>query len=216
MNQTTHHKVIKNKLGVLRLARELGNVSQACKLFGYSRDSFYRFKKWYDEHGEEGLQEISRRKPNYKNRVPREVEDAVVKFATEQPAYGQLRVSNELKKKGIFVSPQGVRYIWLRNNLNTMAKRLKALEEIGSQRRACPDRETAQGTRKPKGSKRGPRWNWNTFSWIPWESGHLLCRQHKRCWKGVSTNIHWHLFKSGVLQVIWPKERPCSRWPAKR
>ena len=37
-------KVIRAKLGLLELARQLGNVSQACKMMGYSRDSFYRFK----------------------------------------------------------------------------------------------------------------------------------------------------------------------------
>lgn len=129
MNLTTHHKVIKNKLGLLELAKELGSVSQACKIFGYSRDSYYRFKELYEEKGEEGLREVSRRKPNYKNRIASEIEQAVIQFAIEQPAYGQLRVSNELKKKGIFVSPQGVRYIWLRNGLNTMKQRLHALEE---------------------------------------------------------------------------------------
>ena len=124
----TAQKVIKGKVGLWELAKQLGKVSQACKVMGYSRDSCYRFKERYDAGGEAALPELSRRTPNLKNRVAPEIEEAGVALALEQPAWGQLRAAHELAQRGIPLSAAGVRCVWKRHNLENRTKRLRALE----------------------------------------------------------------------------------------
>ena len=124
----TNEKIIKHKVGLINLAEELGNVSKACQVMGLSRDTFYRYKTAVEEGGIEALFDISRRKPNPKNRVDEKTEQAVVDYAVDYPAHGQARTSNELRKRGIFVSGSGVRSIWLRHKLANFKDRLKALE----------------------------------------------------------------------------------------
>lgn len=121
-------RIIKNKLGLLNLAAELGNVSKACKVMGLSRDTFYRYQAAHEEGGVEALIDRPRRKPNLKNRTDEATEAAVVALAVEAPAFGQTRASNELRKAGVFVSPSGVRCVWLRHGLESFKKRLVALE----------------------------------------------------------------------------------------
>lgn len=124
----TNQRIIKHKVGLLNLADELGSISKACKTMGVSRDTFYRYRDAVNEGGVEALLDQSRRVPNLKNRVDPAVEQAVLDYAVEDPAHGQARVSNELRKKGIFVSPSGVRSIWLRHDLANFKQRLNALE----------------------------------------------------------------------------------------
>jgi len=124
-----NQNVIKHKLGLLNLAAELGNVSKACRVMGLSRDTFYRYQTAKAEGGIEALFDANRRKPNPKNRVDEAIEAAVVAYAIEQPAHGQTRASNELRQRGVFVSPSGVRSIWLRHDLASFKQRLMALEK---------------------------------------------------------------------------------------
>lgn len=127
--QSFNQNVIKHKTGLLNLAAELGNISKACKVMGFSRDTFYRYQTARDAGGVEALFEVSRRKPNPKNRVEEATEAAVIAFAVDFPAHGQVRASNELRKVGVFVSPSGVRSIWMRHGLESTKQRLTALEK---------------------------------------------------------------------------------------
>lgn len=124
-----NERIVKHKIGLLNLAEELTNVSKACKIMGLSRDTFYRYKAAVEDGGLEALVDKSRRQPNIKNRVDENTEQAVVAYAVEQPAHGQVRASNELRKRGVFISPSGVRCVWLRHDLACFKDRLRALEE---------------------------------------------------------------------------------------
>ena len=124
----TTNPIIKHKAGLLNLAEELGNVSKACKIMGFSRDTFYRYQELAQDGGVDALIDRSKRKPNVKNRVDEAIEKAVLDYAINQPAHGQHRTSNELRKQGIFVSGSGVRSIWVRHGVENFKKRLQALE----------------------------------------------------------------------------------------
>ena len=184
MNQAS--KLIKTKLGLLHLAEQLGNVSQACKVMGYSRDSFYRIRELYDTGGESALQEISRSKPILKNRVEAAVEEAVVKMALDYPAFGQLRACNELRKQGIFISAGGVRSVWLRHDLEVFDKRLKALEARVAQEGLILEAQLIAMERK-KGSVWRDR---NRAPGLSRFSGHLLRWKHQGCRPYLPADFH--------------------------
>jgi transposase InsO family protein len=125
----TNEKIIKNKVGLINLAQELGNISKACKIMGYSRETFYRYQEAVEQGGVEALLEKSRRKPNLENRVDGAVEKRVIAYAIDFPTHGQLRTSNELRKEGVIISASGVRSVWVRNQLGNKKQRLIALEK---------------------------------------------------------------------------------------
>ncbi len=124
----TNTTVIKNKVGLLNLAQELGNISKACKVMGFSRDTFYRYQEAVENGGVDQLVNKSKRVPNIKNRIDPVIEEAVKALAIDKPAWGQTRASNELRRQGLSISPAGVRCVWMRHDLENINKRLKALE----------------------------------------------------------------------------------------
>ena len=130
---TQQQYIINRKMNIVELAEKLGNISEACRNLGVSRQHFYDIRGAIQEDGLEGLLEKSRRVPRIANRLSPEIEKMILDYSLEFPTQGQRRVSNELKAKGIMVSDGGVRGIWLRHNLLRKSDRLKRLEKYSAE-----------------------------------------------------------------------------------
>tara|TARA_Y100000815_G_scaffold149537_2_gene135288 strand:- start:12498 stop:14051 length:1554 start_codon:yes stop_codon:yes gene_type:complete len=121
---------IQKKLDVLALADKLGNVAEASRLTGVSRETIYQHRKLIREGGIDALKR--QRTPNlhHKNRTEKAVEQIVVEFSLANPHLGQQQVSRLLKtEKDVTIHASGVRNIWLREKINTTALRLARLAE---------------------------------------------------------------------------------------
>jgi transposase len=116
---------IQKKLEVLALVEKLGNVSEASRLSGVSRDTIYRHLKLVKQGGAEALKRQETPNLRHKNCVDKAIEEAVVQFSVEHPHLGQQKVAMKLTEAlGVDISPNGVRNMWLRNNMNTTALRV--------------------------------------------------------------------------------------------
>jgi transposase len=199
---TKDQKIIRAKLGLLELAKQLGNVSQACKMLGYSRDSFYRFKELYETGGELALQELTRKKPLLANRSPPEVEAIILEPTLEQPAYGQIRIANEARELGHSVSPSGVRGVWQRHDLETMKKRLKALEAKAAQDGLVFTESQLAALEKAKSEKQA---HGEFESECPGYCGGqdtCLSRQHEGGRPHLPADLPRHLLQGGLRQAL--------------
>jgi transposase InsO family protein len=125
---TREQYLIKRKMNILDLGSQLGNISDACRKLGISRQHFYDIRKAVEEEGVQGLLEKSRKIPRPTNRIASEIEEALMQYSLEYPTHGQVRAANELRRKGMTISSGGVRSVWLRHDLELKAKRLKRLE----------------------------------------------------------------------------------------
>jgi hypothetical protein len=127
---TQQQYIINRKMNIVELGEKLGNISEACRNLGVSRQHYYDIRTAIQEEGLEGLLEKSRRTPRIANRLSPEIEKIVLDYSLEFPTHGQHRVSNELKAKGVMLSDGGVRGVWLRHNLLRKSERLKRLEKF--------------------------------------------------------------------------------------
>lgn len=126
---TQQQYIIGRKLNILELGKTLGNISEACRRLGVSRQHYYDIKQTIEDEGLDGLLEKSRQAPRIGNRVAPEIEQGVLDYSLLYPTHGQFRTANELKLQGVIISGGGVRSIWLRYDLHTKGQRLKRLEK---------------------------------------------------------------------------------------
>ncbi len=118
---------IQRKMDAIALADKLGNVAEAARISGCSRESIYKNRRLLKAKGPLALKRTFRSDAHHKNRTAKSTEEVVIAFSLENPHLGQVQVSAQLKTAyQLEISPAGVRQVWLREKMNTSALRVQA------------------------------------------------------------------------------------------
>ena len=126
---TAEKKIAQKRLTLLQVAESLRNVSEACRRQGISRSQFYEYKRAFQEGGLKGLLDRPPIAKSFPNETPAEIREKVIKLSIEHPAWGPMRVSDNLRLEGVSVSPSTVRNLWFKEGLESRYKRILRLEE---------------------------------------------------------------------------------------
>jgi len=173
---------------------------------GYSRDSFYRFKKLYDVGGEAALQELTQKKPLLANRTPPEVEALIVELSLNKPTFGQIRIADEVCQLGHSISPAGVRGVWQRHGIETTQKRLAAAESQAGrdEQVATTDKTFANGKAARRAYREGmrkPATDWSASGFIT-PTGKAAERTEETI--GSQTDAALDLIRSSIIDLAIP------------
>lgn len=129
---------IQKKLDAIELAEKLGNVTEAARISGCSRETIYKNRRLLKDKGPQALKRTFRKDIHHKNRASMEVEDQVIQFSLKNPHLGQAQVAAHLiSDYKIEISSGGVRNIWLRENINTTALRIQRAMDVGKLEECC-------------------------------------------------------------------------------
>ena len=126
---TADKKIAQNRLTLLQLAERIRNVSEACRRRGISRSQFYEYKRAFQERGLDGLKDQLPIPKSFPNETPSEVKERIIAMSLKHPAWGPMKLSDNLKLEGVNVSPSTVRNLWLKEGLETKYKRILRFEE---------------------------------------------------------------------------------------
>ncbi len=120
---------VKTRMQIIRTAEKLKNIKKTCLIFGISRQYYYILKRRYEQYGPKGLEDRERAEPIMPNRTPDDKEKQIIDYSIEHPTFGKVRVSDNLRMKGVWITSGGIHSIWKRYQMTHRKQRIRKLEE---------------------------------------------------------------------------------------